>query len=166
MRPIEAVQVWDIDTALAAQFVERLAREGLRATLASDLEAAVAGADIVSCATLSTEPLVQGAWLRPGTHLDLIGGFLPTMREADDACFAVATVFVDTEEALLKAGDLLSPLQKGVLRREAIAADLAALCRGQHTGRTRADEITLFKSVGSALEDLAAASLAYDAQAA
>ncbi len=166
VRPIEAVQVWDIDTALAAQFVERLAREGLRATLASDLEAAVAGADIVSCATLSTEPLVQGAWLRPGTHLDLIGGFLPTMREADDACFAVATVFVDTEEALLKAGDLLSPLQKGVLRREAIAADLAALCRGQHTGRTRADEITLFKSVGSALEDLAAASLAYDAQAA
>ncbi len=166
VRPIEAVQVWDIDTTLAAQFVERLAREGLRATLASDLEAAVAGADIVSCATLSTEPLVQGAWLRPGTHLDLIGGFLPTMREADDACFAVATVFVDTEEALLKAGDLLSPLQKGVLRREAIAADLAALCRGQHTGRTRADEITLFKSVGSALEDLAAASLAYDAQAA
>ncbi len=166
VRPIEAVQVWDIDTALAAQFVERLAREGLRATLASDLEAAVAGADIVSCATLSTEPLVQGAWLRPGTHLDLIGGFLPTMREADDACFAVATVFVDTEEALLKAGDLLAPLQKGVLRREAIAADLAALCRGQHTGRTRADEITLFKSVGSALEDLAAASLAYDAQAA
>ncbi len=164
VRAIEDVTVWDIDAALATALVERLQHEGFRASRAIDLASAVAGADIISCATLSTEPLVRGAWLQPGTHLDLIGSFTPAMRESDDACFQVATVFVDTDEAVQKAGDLLSPLQSGVLRKEAIAADLTALCRGQHPGRTRADEITVFKSVGTALEDLAAASLAFDAQ--
>ncbi len=162
VRPIEDVQVWDIDTALATQFVERLRGEGFRASLVSDLATAVANADIVSCATLSTTPLIHGAWLQAGTHLDLIGSFTPTMRESDDACAGVSTVFVDTPEAVMKSGDLLSPIASGVLRQEAIAADLATLCRGQHPGRTREDEITLFKSVGTALEDLAAASLAYD----
>ncbi|MEY4712493.1 MAG: hypothetical protein RIS88_1943 [Pseudomonadota bacterium] len=166
VRPIEAVQVWDIDTALATRFVERLQADGLLASLATDLEGAVASADIISCATLSTEPLVRGAWLRPGTHLDLIGGFTPAMRETDDACFGVSTVFVDTDEAAMKAGDLLSPLASGVLRKEAIAANLAALCRDQHPGRTREDEITVFKSVGTALEDLAAAALAFEARGA
>jgi ornithine cyclodeaminase len=94
----------------------------------------------------------------------LIGSFTPAMRESDDACAGVSTVFVDTQEAVMKSGDLLSPLASGVLCQEAIAADLATLCRGQHPGRTRDDEITLFKSVGTALEDLAAASLAYDAR--
>lgn len=162
VRPLEQVRVWDINADLAAAFVARLQAAGWNAQVVSDLEAAVAGADIVSCATLSTAPLVQGAWLRPGTHLDLIGSFTPAMRESDDECFRVATVFIDTDEAPMKSGDLLSPLQSGVLRREAIAADLAALCRGQHPGRRSAGEITLFKAVGTALEDLAAASLAYD----
>ncbi|MEY4654401.1 MAG: hypothetical protein RI884_2982 [Pseudomonadota bacterium] len=161
VRPIDQVQVWDIDAALATRLVERLQADGLRASLATDLEAATASADIISCATLSTEPLVRGAWLRPGTHLDLIGGFTPTMRESDDACLVRSTVFVDTDEAAMKAGDLLSPMGSGVFHQDAIAADLAALCRGQHQGRSREDEITLFKSVGTALEDLAAAALAY-----
>lgn len=165
VRAIDKVKVWDIDAGQAATLVDRLRQAGFRAEVAADLEAAVAGADIVSCATLSTVPLVHGAWLRPGTHLDLIGGFTPAMRESDDKCFRVSTVFVDTEEAPMKAGDILAPVENGVFDKDAIAADLAALCRGRHPGRTDASEITLFKAVGTALEDLAAASLAFDSLA-
>ena len=164
VRPIEDVGVWDINAGLAASFVERLGRAGFRAHVVPDLEAAVTDADIVSCATLSTVPLIHGAWLKPGTHLDLIGGFTPVMRESDDECFRVSTVFVDTEEAPMKAGDILAPISSGVFSNSSIAADLAALCRGHHPGRTAQSEITLFKAVGTALEDLAAASLAFDSQ--
>ena len=119
-------------------------------------------ADIVSCATLSTAPLIQGAWLQPGTHLDLIGSFTPAMRESDGECLRRATVFTDTTEALLKAGDLLGAIAEGAWSTDRLAATLEQLCRQQHPGRRSANEITLFKSVGSALEDLAAACLAYD----
>ena len=162
MRPIEQVRVWDINSGLAGSLVEHLCRTGFRAEVASDLESAVAEADIVSCATLSTAPLVHGAWLRPGTHLNLIGGFTPAMRESDDECFRVSSVFVDTDEAPMKAGDILEPISSGAFERERIAADLTSLCRRRHPGRMSADEITLFKCVGTALEDLAAASLAFD----
>jgi len=121
----------------------------------------VGQADIVSCATLAREPLIRGEWLREGTHLDLIGGFTPAMREADDEAVRRARVFIDTDAALAEAGDLIDPIAHGVLRREAIAGSLFSLCRGEHSGRRDSQEITLFKSVGSALEDLAAAALAY-----
>ena len=127
----------------------------------TDLAAAVRQADIVSCATLSREPLVHGEWLRPGTHLDLIGGFTPAMREADDAAVRRSRVFIDTDAALAEAGDLIDPIAHGALRREDVAGSLYSLCRGEAAGRRDATEITLFKSVGSALEDLAAAGLAY-----
>ena len=153
VRPIGEVKVWDINVAHAQFLVDRLCAAGFRAAVAAELEAAVSNADIVSCATLSMTPLVHGAWLRPGTHLDLIGGFTPEMRESDDECFRVSTVFVDTQEALLKAGDIIAPIGTGVFHRDLIASDLAALCRGRHPGRSTATEITLFKSVGTALED-------------
>jgi ornithine cyclodeaminase len=164
IRPIQRVKVWDINETLAHSFVERLERAGFQAQVVSDLEAAVPEVDIVSCATLSTAPLVRGAWLKPGTHLDLIGGFTPEMRESDDDCFRLSTVFVDTDEASMKAGDVLSPIASSAFSKEKIAGDLASLCRGLHGGRKGADEITVFKAVGTALEDLAAASLAFDAQ--
>lgn len=126
-----------------------------------DLEAAVRAADIVSCATLATEPLVHGAWLQPGSHLDLIGSFTPAMREADDACFAGASLWVDTDEALRKSGDLLGPLARGVMTPAEVRGTLADLCRGA-PGRLAAHERTVFKSVGTALEDLAAAVLVYE----
>ena len=134
---------------------------GWKQKSASDLAAAVADADIVSCATLACEPLVRGEWLRPGTHVDLIGGFTPAMREADDAAVQRSRVFIDTDAALAEAGDLIDPIAHGVLRREDIAGSLFSLCRRETPGRCDASEITLFKSVGSALEDLAAAALAY-----
>ncbi|MCA8052364.1 bifunctional Delta(1)-pyrroline-2-carboxylate/Delta(1)-piperideine-2-carboxylate reductase [Burkholderia arboris] len=165
VRPIKKVAVWDVDAHGARSLVDTLNARGFSAEVAEDLEHAVGSTDIVSCATLSTRPLVKGAWLRPGTHLDLIGGFTPTMRESDDDCFVGTSVFVDTEEALMKAGDLLSPIESGAFDKAATRAALAQLCRGEHPGRQDRDEITVFKAVGTALEDLAAASLAYDAAA-
>ena len=106
MLPIEEVEVWARTPARAAALVDAWRANGLQARVASDLAAAAAQADIVSCATLATAPLIQGAWLRAGSHLDLIGSFTPQMREADDACFAGASVFVDTDEAVARAQEL------------------------------------------------------------
>jgi ornithine cyclodeaminase len=127
----------------------------------SDLEVGVRNADIVTCATLSETPLIRGEWLQAGTHLDLIGSFAPSMREADAECFRHSSVFVDTVEAPAKSGDLLSAMQDGALTRERIVATLEDLVRGNHSGRRAADEVTVFKAVGTALEDLAAARLAF-----
>ena len=129
---------------------------------AADLAAAVAAADIVSCATLATEPLVQGRWLPPGSHLDLIGSFTPAMREADDACFAGARLYVDTDEALRKSGDLLGPMTRGVFDAAQVCGTLAGLCQRSAAGRRSPQERTVFKSVGTALEDLAAAMLVHE----
>ena len=129
----------------------------------TDLAAAAAQADIISCATLATEPVVRGAWLRPGQHLDLIGSFTPQMREADDDCFAGARLFVDVREALVKSGELIGPMGRGVFTEQDVAADLQALCRVESAGRLTPAERTVFKSVGTALEDLAAACLVWQA---
>jgi ornithine cyclodeaminase len=161
VRPISQVRVWNRHPDGAERLVTRLRSDGFEAAIVSDLEAAVPQADIVSCATLAHEPLIRGAWLRPGMHLDLIGGFTPDMREADDKAVRRARVFIDTDAALAEAGDLLTPLATGALQRHHILGDLPGLCRGETPGRRSAEEITLFKSVGSAIEDLAAAALAY-----
>ncbi len=155
VRPgLDEVQVWNRHPAAAEALAARVGGEAV-----TDLERAVRRADIVSCATLSDAPLVHGAWLQAGTHLDLIGGFTPAMREADTEAVQRARVFVDTEEALAKAGDLL---QAG-FDRAALQGTLAELCRGACEGRRSAGDITLFKSVGTALEDLAAAELVWAA---
>jgi alanine dehydrogenase len=163
VRSIDEVLVWGRRLEQANRVVQELARAGLNASVAQDLEAAVASADIVSCATLSQLPLIRGEWLSPGSHLDLVGGFTPQMREADDLAIKRSTVFVDTRAgACLEAGDIVTPMKEGVLTSEEIQADLHELCRGQHPGRRSVDEITLFKSVGAALEDLAAAALVFE----
>ena len=162
VRPgITTVSVWNRHRVPALALVEQLRTQGLDAAVAPDLQAATARAHIVSCATLSTEPLMRGEWLTPGTHLDLIGSFTPAMREADGLCFARGRVFVDTEEALAKSGDVLQAVSEGHFDPARTRATLAQLCRGADAGRTRADEITVFKSVGTALEDLAAAALVW-----
>ena len=159
VRPITRVTVWARQPAAAQALADQLRRDGFDAAPAADLGAAAAAADVVSCATLATTPLVQGAWLQPGSHLDLIGSFTPAMREADDACFHGAALHVDTDEALAKSGDLLGPLERGVITPTSVCGTLAGLCRGQAPGRTGAQQRTVFKSVGTALEDLAAAML-------
>jgi len=159
VRPIRRSLVWGRDPKKAAALAARLAADGIAAVPVADLAAAAGTADIVTCATLAREPLIRGAWLKPGAHLDLVGGYTPEMREADDDAVSRARVYVDTEAALQEAGDVVQPLRSGVLTRERIAGDLFALCRGEQTGRDTTEN-TLFKSVGTALEDLAAARLA------
>ena len=161
VRPIEQVMVWSRCEASARALAASLRVDGFDAQATPDLAHAASQADMVSCATLATAPIVQGRWLAPCSHLDLIGSFTPQMREADDACFANARLVVDTPEALLKSGDLLGPLSRGVFTAESVAGTLEALTRGVIVGRTAATGRTVFKSVGTALEDLAAAMLVF-----
>jgi len=163
VRPIERVLVWNVRPEGARALAASLAAQGFDAQAVEALEPAVRQADIVSCATLSIEPLVRGAWLRPGTHLDLIGSFKPDMKETDPACFDGTEVYVDTDEAPTKSGDLLAAFEAGVLAPAAIRGTLADLISGQAPGRTAASQVTVFKAVGSALEDLTLAAMVYEA---
>lgn len=164
IRPITDVAIWNRSLAKAEALAADFAGRPFRVRAVADLESAVREADVVSAATMSTEPLIRGAWLKPGTHVDLVGGYTPAMREADDTAIARARVFVDTRAgAMTEAGDLTRPLASGALRREAVVGELAELCRGDVAGRGSAEEITLFKSVGTALEDLVAARLVHRA---
>lgn len=163
VRPIERVSVWARNAAQAEALAQQWRAEGIDAYATTDLPAAAGEADIVSCATLATEPVVHGAWLRADSHLDLIGSFTPAMREADDACFGgSASLYVDTAEALQKSGELLGPMSRGVFAAGDVAGTLADLCSGRLAGRRAGDGRTVFKSVGTALEDLAAAVLVFE----
>ncbi len=161
-RSLTDIAIWNHRPERAAAVAAELAAQGLPVRVAGSLEAAVREADIVSCATLSVEPLVRGEWLKPGAHVDCVGAFKPTMRETDDACIRLASLFCDTRAGALKeGGDLAMPIASGLITAADVRADLFDLARGVHPGRRSADEITLFKSVGTAIEDLAAAILAW-----
>ncbi|QET05302.1 ornithine cyclodeaminase family protein [Cupriavidus pauculus] len=161
IRQLDRIAIWDIDAGGAARCAQALRDQGLPASAAEDLETAVRAADIVSCATLATTPLIRAEWLAAGSHLDLIGSFTPRMTEAEPACFANASVWVDTDEAPAKSGDLINAVAAGYLTADAIRGDLTGLARGTCAGRQSAGERTVFKAVGTALEDLASARLAY-----
>lgn len=163
VRPITDIRIWNRTAANAEATAADLGKSGLNASVARDLDEALGWADIVSAATISTEPLIKGALLSPGAHVDLVGGFTPTMREADDDAIRRARVYVDTRAGATKeAGDIVQPLASGVLAEGGIVADLHELARGEKAGRGSPDEITLFKSVGAALEDLAAGIAVYE----
>lgn len=162
VRPIKRVTLWNRTQSKAVALGFGLAVKGLEVDVTDNLEEAVRAADIVSCATLSTKPLIRGEWLKKGAHLDLVGGFTPKMREADDTAVRRARVFVDTRAGATKeAGDIVDPLKRRVIKKTDIQADLFDLCRGKAKGRKTRTEITLFKSVGTAIEDLAAAMLVW-----
>jgi len=160
VRPIETIAIWNHRPERAHRLAATLADEGFNAHVVTRLEDAVRDADIVSCATLSEAPLVAGAWLSGGQHLDLVGAFSMGMREADDAALKRARIFVDTAAAMSEGGDVALALKAGAITRADIVGDLAALVRGA-PGRGGEHEITLFKSVGAAIEDLAAAMLVW-----
>jgi ornithine cyclodeaminase/alanine dehydrogenase-like protein (mu-crystallin family) len=161
VRAIDEIAVWNHRKAGAEKLAAALAGQGWRVRAVDNLEEAARETDVISCATLSKAPLIAGAWLRPGQHVDLIGAFNLEMREADDEALRRARVFVDTDAALSEGGDVALALRDGAIGRDHVVADLGALSRGA-AGRTGPDEITLFKSVGAALEDLAAAMLVWD----
>ncbi len=165
-RPIKHIAVWGRSQDKAAATVGLIRALGLppeiNIAVAADLATAAHGADIITCATTSTVPILQGDWVQPGTHIDLVGGFKPNMREADDSLMARATVFVDTYTgALAEAGDLIQPLASGHLQRAAIVAELADLVSARHLGRNTNQQVTVFKSVGTGIEDLCAANLVW-----
>lgn len=162
VRSFEAVEVWGRNRDKAQAVVDELATVGLEAEVSNDLDASVARASVISCCTGSTTPLVKGALLLPGAHVDLIGAFTPQMRESDDDVVRRSTVFVDTYADGVLAGDLAQPIESGLLDPADIAADLRELVSGEHPGRRSDDEITMFKSAGFALEDVAAARLVFD----
>ncbi len=161
-RPIETVTIWGRDPKKAAQVAACLVHDGMSAKAEPDLATAVQLADIVSCATLATEPLIDGDWLRAGQHLDLVGAFTPEMREVDDRALMRAAIFIDTPDALKTAGEICDPLARGIISEADIKGTLFDLAAGRvDVPRTGPDAITLFKSAGTALEDLAAAELVY-----
>ena len=158
VRPIKRVAVYSRTIAHSETVAADLRRDGFEARATDDLESAVRAADIVSCATGSTTAIVKGAWLASGTHVDLAGAYKPSMRETDGETVARARVYIDAmDNAESEAGDLIQAAHEGRFDLKNIAADLFALCRGSAKGRAGAEEITLFKSCGIALEDLAAA---------
>ena len=155
VRPIETVRVWNVSPGSAERLCAGLRGKGWDAEAVEDLEAAVPQADIISAATLATKPLLRGSWLTEGQHVDLIGAFTPAMREADDRALQRARLFVDTRFALTEAGELKMPLETGAISQADILGDLYELAAGK-AGRENVHEITLFKSVGNAVMDLAA----------
>lgn len=161
VRSYERIEVWARRAQRAEDVVADLVAAGLPAVVCHYLDEGVAEADVISTSTGATEPLVRGTLLQPGTHVDLVGAFNAAMRESDDDVIRRSSLFVDTRADAVLAGDLASPLAAGQITEADIRADLAELIGGQHPGRVSDDEITVFKSVGIALEDVAAAQLAF-----
>jgi len=174
VRPIEEVAIWGRRPEQAASLARELSMslpQALARPIAvravTDRRQAVGAADIISCATLSSSPLVEGDWLGEGQHVDLVGAYTPQRRESDDEVVRRARVYVDTRAGALKeGGDIVQPLANGTIVQTDVIGDLYELARGQRAGRAAGDttSITLFKSVGAALEDLAAAELAVTAR--
>ena len=156
VRPsIRRVLLWNRSPARRDRLFAELKDEGVPIELAHDLEDALPQADIVCAATMATEPLVRGAWLKDGAHLDLVGGFTPAMREADDEAVRRSRVFVDYRGSTIgEAGDLTQPMAAGVLSEAEVLGDLFDLCTGWHPGRESEAEITFYKNGGGGHLDL------------
>ena len=162
VRRFQRALICGSSNARSEEFIREVGGELKMSIEAADAETLVRESDVICTCTTSTEPLFDGRWLQPGTHLNLVGTFRPETREVDDETVRRAYVVVDTYEgARAEAGDLLIPLQRGVISDSHLAADLRELVSGKKPARASADQITLFKSVGCALEDLVAAQLVW-----
>ncbi|TQV89013.1 ornithine cyclodeaminase family protein [Aliikangiella coralliicola] len=160
VRPIDKVIIWGRDPLKAEALKKTLVDEPFEIEVVETIESGIKNADIISCATLSETPLINGELLKPGQHLDMVGAYRPDMREADDQCLLRSSIFVDHYAGALKeTGDIVIPMQQGIIQRADIKAELFELCKEAATGREHSEEITFFKSVGHALEDLVAATL-------
>lgn len=155
--------VFDVDEKRSARFIEELPPDlRMEARVAQSSDEVVSRADVIVTATTSRFPVFQGKLLKAGTHINAIGGFMPSMQEVDEETVLRSKVVVDTFEGCLsEAGEIVIPIRRGTFSRDRIHSDLAGLVSGKQRGREAQEEITLFKSVGTAIEDLAAARLAY-----
>jgi ornithine cyclodeaminase len=156
VRPsIRKIAIWNRNPKKAEALAEKLRAAGKPVTAVQSLDDAIMEADIVSCVTMATTPLVKGKLLKPGTHVDLIGAYMPDMREADDdVARRAGGIFVDTRSNAEGSGDVAGPLAAGILSREDIVGDLFDLCKGRHPGRESDDQITLYKNVGGGHLDM------------
>ena len=161
IRPIKNVFVWGRNSAKAKTICKELTKEKFTISAVENIEEVISKVDIISCATLSKTPLVLGKYLTPGQHIDLVGAYKPDMRESDDEVIKRSKIFVDTYQGLGESGDIIIPIQKGIISEKDIKADLFELCSNKKQGRQNDQEITCFKSVGHALEDLTAATYYY-----
>jgi alanine dehydrogenase len=152
VRPsIDRVLIWN----RTAEQAEALVAAGVADLVVDDLDAAVSSADVISTATMAPRPLVKGALLRPGTHVDCVGAFLPDHREVDDDVVTRAEIFVDSREAAVhESGDLVIPTVAGTIGTDAVRADLFQLCQGEHPGRSGPEAITMFENGGGGHLDL------------
>jgi ornithine cyclodeaminase/alanine dehydrogenase-like protein (mu-crystallin family) len=158
VRPIKNVLIYNRTVEKSETLAAELKASGFVARAVTDLEVAMAEADIISGITSSNQAIIQGAWLKPGTHIDLAGAFKPTMRETDADVVGRSRVYVDTRHgAEVEAGDLIQAKAEGQFEFDHIQGDLFELCQGTLMGRKTDSEITLFKSCGTALEDLVTA---------
>ncbi|RAI92182.1 ornithine cyclodeaminase family protein [Algoriphagus yeomjeoni] len=162
VRNFKSVNVWMRNSDKMEEFVKELKSQGILAEGVTNLEEASRMADVISCATLSKTAIIKGEWIKPGTHLDLIGSHKPTTRETDDDSIRKSSIFVDSRAgALHETGELALPIADRIITEADIKADIVELVKGNHEGRSSRQEITLFKSAGLAIEDLAAALLVY-----
>ncbi|MBY0434117.1 MAG: ornithine cyclodeaminase family protein [Cyclobacteriaceae bacterium] len=163
VRNLNQIILWGRNQEKAKQLAHTLQQDGFPIEAITSLEKIVGKADIISCATLSELPLIHGKLLRAGQHVDLVGSYRPSMREADDDVMRRASLYIDHAGALHECGDLAIPLAQGTIKKGDIKGSLFDLCSGRTTGRKSPEDITCFKSVGLALEDLVAARLVADA---
>ncbi len=164
VRDIKQIKVWGRSTAKVEQVINEIKakRPDIEAGVSDNINEDVQWADIISCATRSPKPLFDGSLVKAGTHIDLVGNHLKTARECDSTIITRSSVFVDAKvNCLAEAGELLIPVNEGVFSLDDVKAELSELCKGELSGRQSDDEITLFKSVGSAIADLACAQLVY-----
>ena len=159
--PLRTVLIWSRSEDHARRLATKLELpQSVDIVVTTDRESAGRQAHIISCATMAEAALVGGSWVQPGTHVDLVGAFTPHMRESDDRLVECAQIYVDTRAAALKeAGDLVQPLRAGVISASDILGELADIVRGPFPLRRTDTAITVFKSVGHSIEDLAAAEL-------
>jgi ornithine cyclodeaminase len=163
VRPIRRVLVWNRTAEKARASAERLNKPGLQAEAAADPAKAAAEADLVSCATYAAEPILKGQWLKPATHVDLVGSYRPDLRESDDEVVRRAKrLFVDARFSTVEiSGDVIEPLKKGIITADEVT-DLFELAQGRKPGRRSESEITVFKSGGGGHEDIATALMLFE----
>jgi ornithine cyclodeaminase len=155
VRPsLQRVLIWNRSPERAADLVSRLATDGVTMESITDLDAATREADIITTSTRAHQPLIKGANLRPGTHLDLVGGYTPQTREADDEAAKLSRVFVDRRESAFGVGDILQPIASGAISAKDVLGDLYDLASGGTQGRTSPSDITFFKNAGGGHLDL------------
>ena len=160
---IEKVTIWNRTPARAHQLVEKMQIASVEISYCNDIELTVRNAQLISSATMTKEPIIRGEWLSPGAHLDLIGAYRLDMREADDIAIRRSKIFVDSRKTTIgEIGEITIPLNMGLISESDILADLYELCSGEISGRTSANEITMFKNGGGGHLDLMTASYIYD----